>query len=126
MKSLFHFDQNNSRGKFHPPAVHILVEAPTLEDAIKLTAPHFTLCGDTGMYADYDDCGCCPCCGHRWDAPYSGKPMDAEEIAARFTPEAFACLRGKIPRLALITPDGAILTSANAKDLKKIRNYCQP
>ena len=119
--NLFHFNQNNSGGECHPPAVHVLVEAPTLEDAIKLTRPHFTLCGNTGMYADYDNCGCCPCCGHRWREPFNGEPMNEEEIAARFAPEVFKSLRGDIPRLALITPDGGITFNED-----EIRNYCQP
>ena len=119
MKSLFHFRQNNSGGHFDKPAVHVLVEAPTLEDAVRLTAPHFTLCGDSGRYADYDDCGCCPCCGHRWHEPYSGAPMDAEEIDWVFAPEAFTRLRGDTPCHALITPDGEITFKT-----EKIREYC--
>lgn len=47
--------------------------------------------------------------------------MDAEEIAALFTPEMFTRLRGDVPRHALITPDGEITFKT-----EKIQEYCLP
>ena len=78
--SFFLFRQNNSGGSFREPAVFVYTEAPDKETACKRTEPYFTLCGDSGMYAEYDSCGCCTCCGHRWGKPWGDGPEKTEDI----------------------------------------------
>lgn len=66
MSKFFVCQQINSGGAFGPPAVNVLIQAETVEAAEQLVSKHIQLCHDTGHYADFDECGCCPCCGHRW------------------------------------------------------------
>lgn len=63
MKTFFQVRQNNSGGSFHSPAVKVIIEASNLSEVSDKISSHFQLCGDSGRYADYDDCGCCPSCG---------------------------------------------------------------
>lgn len=77
--SYFLFRQNNSGGFFTEPAAAVFVEADTISEANERVSQHITLCGDSGLYADYDDCGCCPCCGHRWSAADAWDRMTADE-----------------------------------------------
>lgn len=119
---LFHFRQNNSGGSWHGPAVNVFVEAETLPQAIALSADHFTLCGDSGLYADYDSCGCCPCCGHRWTKPWDeeGEPMaEAIDIIKKDV-----VYMGAV-NSALVKSDGSILIGKTAEDVAGIVSYLE-
>lgn len=119
--SFFEFSQNNSGGSFRGPATSVFVQADTLEEACNLTRPHFTLCGDSGRYADYDDCGCCPCCGHRWSTPWSDKPDSATQTIETINRKGLKYF-GEIAT-ALIKPDGSILIGNTQENLDQIINY---
>lgn len=122
-KSFFLFRQNNSGGRFQEPAVEVFVEAETLDEACESTKSHFTLCVDTGMYADYDNCGCCPCCGHRWDKPYSEDPLNKESI--EFHLANFKVSYMGSTQVALITKDGLIFIGDSESKLSTIKKYMQ-
>ena len=51
------YRQNNSGGSFRPPAVDVIVEAPSAAEAD-------TIAEGVGIY--FDGAGDCPCCGNRW------------------------------------------------------------
>lgn len=121
MKSFFKFRQNNSGGSFTGPAVNVLVEAGTKPEAIARTEPHFTICGDSGLYAEYDYCGCCPCCGHRWSEPWGDEPIGLEELDGILKQEEIHYMRGV--RLALVKEDGSLLIGDNATKLQAIKDY---
>ena len=77
MKKLFAIRQNNSGGSWSKPAVTIWISAENEGVAAELLSKHgVSLCGTSGRYADYDDCGCCPCCGHRWEGLEESLPDD--------------------------------------------------
>lgn len=120
-KTIFAFRQNNSGGSFTGPAVHVLVEASTIANAIKLTEPYFTLCGGSGTYAEYDKCGCCPCCGHRWTKTWSDKGKDIKELIKEAEARGLEYLRG-IPT-ALIKKDGSIIIGDTVRNLNRIIKY---
>lgn len=117
----FKFIQNNSGGLFRGPAVHVFVEAKDMEDACEKTEPHFKLCGDSGRYAEYDDCGCCPCCGHRWDRPWGEEPETVEDIVEQIDDNGLEYMGGT--STALIKADGSIVVGDTAENLRDIRDY---
>lgn len=51
------YRQNNSGGSFIPPAVDVIVEAPSAAEAD-------TIAEGIGIY--FDGAGDCSCCGNRW------------------------------------------------------------
>ena len=69
----YHFRQNNSRGYFKKPAVHVFVEAETPEQASErfLTIP--------GCYFDPYCRFDCSCCGSRWSNFFSDQ-LTAEDM----------------------------------------------
>jgi hypothetical protein len=63
----FDFNQNNSGGSFHKPAIHVIIEATSAEDANNRAEEH-------GLYFNGCDSGLdCSCCGDRWYPQYSGE-----------------------------------------------------
>lgn len=56
------FSQNNSGGRFHPPAIFVIVEASSPYEANHRAEHEVGLYWD-GVHAGRD----CPCCGDRWD-----------------------------------------------------------
>lgn len=102
----FVYHQNNSGGSFDGPAVRVIVEADTLKEASARIEPHVTLCGDSGLYADYDNCGCCPCCGHRWEEPWGEQPVSGPD-ARGILPDGLTWLGGV--SVALIPRDGPMI-----------------
>lgn len=119
--AFFEIRQNNSGGSFDKPAVHVIIEAPDKETACKRTQPHFTMCGDSGRYADYDDCGCCPCCGHRWSEPWTDKPEDPQELIADIRKNGLEYM-GEVAT-ALIKADGTIVIGNTPESLEAICGY---
>lgn len=119
MKNFFTYDQNNSGGGFAAPAVYVIVEADTLAQANERIAPHVTLCGDSGRYADYDDCGCCPCCGHRWSEPCSDEPDSVERLIQIASGATYM----RSTKTALIKADGTLTTSATPEGHQEIKDY---
>lgn len=60
----YEYDQNNSGGFWKLPAISVIIEASSPEEANKIAQ-------ENGVYFDdkWDDCP--SCCGSRWyDAPY--------------------------------------------------------
>lgn len=117
--SYFVYHQNNSGGGFREPAVEVVVEAETLDEATEAASPYFTLCGDSGLYAEYDSCGCCPCCGHRWEPPWSDNPTAGSEIVARLRSPRNRDLHwlGGV-RVALIRSDGSLLVGERRDEIE--------
>jgi len=115
------FRQNNSGGSFHKPSVNVYIEAASVDDACKMTEPHFSVCGDSGRYADYDDCGCCPCCGHRWSKPWSDGSDTAEEIIKDIDKDGLLYMRSV--STSLIKADGSIIIGNTEKKLREIKKY---
>lgn len=52
------YRQNNSGGSFRPPAVNVIVEAPSAEEADTIAE---------GLDIYFSGIGDCPCCGKRWN-----------------------------------------------------------
>ena len=122
MNKYFTYIQNNSGGKWKPPAVNIVVEADTLAEANNLVGHYITLCGDSGTYAEYDTCGCCPCCGHRWTEPCSDEPesgVDAADGNMVLKSMSYTCT-------ALIKSCGEIIIGDNQENLDAIINILIP
>ena len=127
-KPFYIFKQNNSGGQWEPPAAYLIVEADDFNQAKQYASNHITFCGESGLYAEYDNCGCCPCCGHRWNAEYHNNPHSREEAL-----EAIKSYKGKLEVIcmgsttaALIKPDGSLLVGDNEEKLQKIVNYLVP
>ena len=51
------YRQNNSGGSFRPPAVNVIVEAPSAVEADDIAE---------GLDIYFSGIGDCPCCGKRW------------------------------------------------------------
>ena len=119
MKNFFVYRQNNSGGVFGPPAVYVIVEADSLQEANERVSTQITLCGDSGLYADYDDCGCCPCCGHRWMEPYSGEPRKLQVILKYDLCRTYFGTVGT----ALIKADNTMTTSDTDQGYADIESY---
>ncbi len=75
----YHFNQNNSGGKFTIDdrtgiGPHVWIEAESKADAISRAE-------DLGIYFDGVDAGRdCHCCGDRWYAPWDNDGVDTPEI----------------------------------------------
>lgn len=119
--SFFSFRQNNSGSTWGKPAVNVIVEASSVEEACSRTEPHFTLCGDSGLYSEYDSCGCCPCCGHRWGRPWSDDPDKLEGLLADIDRYGLAYMGGV--GTALVKHDGSIIVGDSFPNLTAIRDY---
>lgn len=121
MSAFFRIAQNNSGGSFDGPAACVIIEAPDKETACKRTQPHFTLCGDSGLYADYDSCGCCPCCGHRWLEPWDDEPEKPTKLAEEIHRNGLSYM-GSVAT-ALIKADGSIVIGDTSERLESICDY---
>lgn len=105
----FTFDQNNSGGYFTGPAIDVVVEARTADEANARAE-------DLGLY--FDGAGdCIECCGYRWSEQYDdddgtevpskyGEPITAEGLLESFSRRWVSS--DKVPLLAVYTLDGAI------------------
>lgn len=75
----FEYHQNNSGGFFKSPAVHVIVEAHTANEAD-------TRAVELGLY--FDGSGDCSCCGNRWYRSYrDGSDSPSVYSLSIFTPE---------------------------------------
>lgn len=119
--AFFQIRQNNSGGSFDAPAAHVIIEASSKEEACKRTSPHFSLCGDSGRYAEYDECGCCPCCGHRWSEPWNDKPENPTKLVAEIRSNGLKYMRATAT--ALIKADGSIVIGDTPERLEEICGY---
>lgn len=120
MNNFFTLRQNNSGGHFHKPAVYIYVEADTKDKAIELVSNHIELCGDSGTYAEYDDCGCCPCCGHRWSEPWEDAPQPKGSVVAKYS---YSMTYSDSPNHALVRADGTLVVGDTREAYELIANY---
>ena len=104
----FTFDQNNSGGYFTGPAIDVVVEARTADEANARAE-------QLGLY--FDGAGDCNCCGQRWYAQYDdddgdevpskyGAPITAEGLLESFSRDWSES--DKVPLLAVYTLDGAL------------------
>ncbi|MGL5005024.1 MAG: DUF7296 family protein [Casimicrobium sp.] len=119
--AFFEIRQNNSGGSFDAPAVHVIIAAPSKDEACKRTSPHFSLCGDSGRYAEYDDCGCCPCCGHRWSEPWDDKPEEPAKLVEEIRKNGLKYMGATAT--ALIKADGSIIIGETTECLDAICGY---
>lgn len=108
-------------GRFRPPAVNVYIEAPDLKTACSRTEPHFRVCKESGFYADYDSCGCCPCCGHRWSKPYNENPEEASEITDSIKRDGLKYF--DFVATALIKENGSIVIGDTEDKLDNIIEY---
>lgn len=104
-ETMFMLWQNNSGGYFEAPAEQVYVFADDKDEAERLLRKHIRLCNDNGTYASFDECGCCPCCGHRWVFEDDDRRNVYEAIGDLLDPnERFYTLR----KAAFILPDGSL------------------
>ena len=100
----YEFDQNNSGGSFHAPAIRLYVEAESKEVACARASAH-------GVYFDGIDAGIdCSCCGDRWMRPYRAeddRPEPEYERSASTTYPLWAREAG-IPLAMWVHADGTI------------------
>jgi len=125
---IFLVRQNNSGGHFRPPAVFVFIEADSPEQAMIAAAPFIDFCEDSGMYAAYDSCGCCPCCGHRWDTIDDWNEVDQDAAAYYFGKECFSLSEDMTTymnavALALVTPKNGLLVGNTPETAKEIADY---
>lgn len=121
MTTFFEIRQNNSGGSFAAPAIHVIIEASNKNEACGLAGSHFTLCGNSGLYAEYDSCGCCPCCGHRWSEPWDDKPEDSVRLVEEIKERGIS--RMGVTATALIKSDGSIVIGDTQAHLDVICGY---
>lgn len=120
-RSFFSIRQNNSRGKLRKPAVFIIVEASTNKEACDLAEQHISFCEDSGRYADYDNCGCCPCCGHRWTVPWEDKPENPKVLVELIRNNGLIYMGQTFA--ALIKADGSIVIGSSVENFEDICFY---
>jgi len=124
MSAFFTYRQNNSGGSFRGPAVYVHVEADSVDEANRLVSGHISLCGDSGMYAEYDSCGCCPCCGHRWSPLWDDKPTPKGAVKDHIwlsSENNLSCM-GAV-RHALVKSDGSLIVGNSQSAYDEIANY---
>ena len=106
----YEFHQNNSGGSFRPPAINVIVEADSANDANRRAE-------DIGLYwygADHDGPDC-PCCGDRWYQQYQdsdgddvpslyGKSVKGEETKS----DLYEWLGGDTPWIKIYYKDGSV------------------
>ncbi len=114
--------QNNSGGSFYAPAVNLLIEAETAESAIKLAESQITFCGSSGRYADYDDCGCCPCCGHRWEMITEDDRAEGDSWQLINLKEPKEMMRWGMPSYAFLDKDGLLVVGDTEAKFDLIRS----
>lgn len=112
---LFYICQNNSGGSFFGPALYVFIAAPSLKDAEALAEEYFHLCTTSERYGNFDECGCCPCCGHRWAMLY-----EADRDYAICYTEPLNMTNDGIPYIAFITNEGITIKNS-AEDLPDLR-----
>ena len=120
MKHFFSLYQNNSGGSWEYPAVNVIIEADNIEQARERAGRLITFCGDSGRYAEYDNCDCCPCCGHRWNDFWDDKPENNVELISRVEKEGLSYM-GYSPATALLKADGTLLLGKD--ETKTITDY---
>lgn len=124
-QSFFIIRQNNSGGRFLPPAVSVIIESPTLDAAVFAIEQHgVSMCSDSGLYAAYDDCGCCPCCGHRWTRPWDDDPLERdviEHLVEQLRSDDLEWLGGVA--FALIKADGTLIVGDTREKSVEISSY---
>lgn len=107
----FHYHQNNSGGSFGPPAINVIVEAESKEQADSKAE-------EIGLYFD----GCnnridCPCCGDRWYRAYDGDrtPQMYGESVFSFSKNFYDWSTPEIPFVRVYYSNGKIKTVKKAK-----------
>ena len=116
MKTFYELRQNNSGGSFHAPATSLIIEADSVDQANALAERHITLCGDSGTYAEYDTCGCCPCCGHRWNRVSEWDKVEKLQGGDTYF---------RNPHYALIRADGSLLVGDTPEKDAQLRVYVE-
>lgn len=72
--AFYEYRQNNSGGSFTGPALHVYIEADTLEEANNI---FLTL---DGCYFDPEYKRDCECCGTRWSEPWDDGYSNIYEV----------------------------------------------
>lgn len=90
--TLFLFHQNNSGGKFKPPAQNVLIQAESVEIAVDLAKTK------AGVYFEGVESGVdCRCCGDRWWLqPYPADQKVIDDLMALPSPKHWG------PRIAIL------------------------
>lgn len=120
--------QNNSGGHFGPPAVFVFVEADSPEEANNLASVDIEFCGDSGYYAEYDACGCCPCCGHRWNTIDDYDEVTKDGADYYFGEKSMARSEDMTTYMgatafALITPKDGLIVGDTPEKARSIAGY---
>jgi len=66
------FEQNNSGGVFVEPAVQVVIQASSEDEAVKVAVSN-------GLYFDPEFEVDCECCGPRWSDPYTSDELPKPE-----------------------------------------------
>ena len=113
------FEQNNSSGMYVPPAIYLIIEARTRDDAIiKAT--------NEGVYFRGVEMGVdCDCCGDRWFLPYdyTDEPDIYGALPCDYLKETESFFSGlysfdkSLPAVMLIYEDGTVLKGSSYESL---------
>lgn len=127
MRKFLSISQNNSGGRWEAPAARVLVECETYEEGMQLAQEHISFCGDSGTYAEYDSCGCCPCSGHRWELPWSDDLKSGENCLPFLFSGMSSLIKGTKymggTYLALIKRDGSLTICDTRRKLADAKAY---
>lgn len=93
----YNFTQNNSGGVFTEPAIHVYVEATSVNEACDRAE-------EVGVY--FGGFGDCECCGDRWYRPWDGDDESSTEAPTDFTPYWTDWSTDKVPQALVYYYDG--------------------
>ena len=96
----FQYRQNNSGGQFTGPAIHVIIEADSADEADQRAV------NEAGLYFD----GCaqdidCSCCGDRWHRAWDDgddEPRVYDEPWLEYKPTGFLSMYKNIPQVVLL------------------------
>lgn len=103
------YDQNNSGGEFHDPAMYVIIEAESATQADAIAESH-------GIYFDGLDRDIdCPCCGDRWYSAYEHDGFDVPSVYGVPVWES-QCYYGRedydVPCVQIIFLDGTVISGS--------------
>lgn len=99
--TLYLYDQNNSGGFFTPPAIMVVVDADSPEEADSIAL-------ENEIYFDTDYGVDCSCCGVRWSPQSGGYPDVLDSVDELDRKSAFAsrwAAEAKIATVLFISKD---------------------
>jgi hypothetical protein len=99
----YEYGQNNSGGRFIEPALHVIIEADSTEEADSIAE-------SKGLYFNgCEDGRDCDCCGDRWSPSWSkgdAEPMIYGKPASEYKDDWGFAKADKVPVVAIYYKDG--------------------